>query len=151
MCRKIAVTRTFISCLEFHTKPGLKYIIFEENTFTVLHHSLLYCFRSEIVLLEPEFLSLLPWLPLPLAGAISFSQVNLEIFCRIKQQHFYSQILNPDDDRIVSHDAPRFMLYYHCVRDRSSLVIFSTRKVNIDRSARCGCFPNMFRFSSLCF
>ena len=23
----------------------------------------------------------------------------------------------PDDDRIVSHDAPRFMLYYHCVRD----------------------------------
>ena len=119
MCRKIAVTRTFISCLEFHTKPGLKYIIFEENTFTVLHHSLLYCFRSEIVLLEPEFLSLLPWLPLPLAAAISFSQVNLEIFCRIKQQHFYSQILNPDDDRIVSHDAPRFMLYYHCVRDTS--------------------------------
>ena len=25
----------------------------------------------------------------------------------------------PDDDRIVSHDAPRFMLYYHCVRDTS--------------------------------
>ena len=24
-----------------------------------------------------------------------------------------------DDDRIVSHDAPRFMLYYHCVRDTS--------------------------------
>ena len=22
-----------------------------------------------------------------------------------------------DDDRIVSHDAPRFMVYYHCVRD----------------------------------
>ena len=94
MCRKIAVTRTFISCLEFHTKPGLKYIIFEENTFTVLHHSLLNCFRSEIVLLQPEFLSLLPWLPLPLAAGISFSQVNLEIFCRIKQQHSYSQILN---------------------------------------------------------
>lgn len=94
MCRKIAVTRTFISCLEFHTKPGLKYIIFEGNTFTVLHHSLLYCFRSEIVLLQPEFLSLLPWLPLLLAAGISFSQVNLEIFCRIKQQHFYSQILN---------------------------------------------------------
>ena len=94
MCRKIAVTRTFISCLEFHTKPGLKYIVFEGNTFTVLHHSLLYCFRSEIVLLQPEFLSLLPWLPLLLAAGISFSQVNLEIFCRIKQQHFYSQILN---------------------------------------------------------
>lgn len=94
MCRKIAVTRTFISCLEFHTKPGLKYIIFEENTFTVLHHSLSNCFRSEIVLLQPEFLSLLPWLPLPLAASISFSQVNLEIFCRIKQQHSYSQILN---------------------------------------------------------
>lgn len=89
-----AVTRTFISCLEFHTKPGLKYIIFEGNTFTVLHHSLLYCFRSEIVLLQPEFLSLLPWLPLLLAAGTSFSQVNLEIFCRIKQQHFYSQILN---------------------------------------------------------
>ena len=24
-----------------------------------------------------------------------------------------------DDDRIVSHDAPRFVLYYHCVRDTS--------------------------------
>ena len=24
-----------------------------------------------------------------------------------------------DDDRIVSHDAPHFMLYYHCVRDIS--------------------------------
>ena len=22
-----------------------------------------------------------------------------------------------DDDRIISHDAPHFMLYYHCVRD----------------------------------
>ena len=44
-------------------------------------------------------------------------------------------LLNPDDDRIVSHDAPRFMLYYHCVRDTSWSVIFSTREVNIDRSA----------------
>ena len=26
---------------------------------------------------------------------------------------------DPDDDRIVSHDALRFMLYYHCVRDTS--------------------------------
>ena len=25
--------------------------------------------------------------------------------------------LSADDDRIVSHDAPRFMLYYHRVRD----------------------------------
>ena len=56
-----------------------------------------------------------------------------------------------DDDRILSHDAPRFMLYYHCVRDTSWSVIFSTREVNIDRSARCGWFPNMFRFSSFCF
>ena len=54
-------------------------------------------------------------------------------------------------DWIVSHDAPRFMLYYHCVRDISWSVIFSTREVNIDRSARCGWFPNMFRFSSFCF
>ena len=43
------------------------------------------------------------------------------------------------------------MLYYHCVRDTSWSVIFSTREVNIDRSARCGWFPNMFRFSSFCF
>ena len=56
-----------------------------------------------------------------------------------------------DDDRIVSHDAPRFMLYYHCVRDTLWSVTFSTREVNIDRSARCGWFPNMFRFSSFCF
>ena len=59
--------------------------------------------------------------------------------------------LNSDDDRIVSHDAPRFMLYYHCVRDTLWSVTFSTREVNIDRSARCGWFPNMFRFSSFCF
>ena len=57
----------------------------------------------------------------------------------------------PDDDRIVSHDAPRFMLYYHCVRDTSLSVIFSTREVNVDHSARCGWFPNKFRFSSFCF
>ena len=38
---------------------------------------------------------------------------------------------DPDDDRIVSHDAPSFMLYYHCVRDTSSSVIFSTSEVNI--------------------
>ena len=55
------------------------------------------------------------------------------------------------DDRILSHDAPRFMLYYHCVRDTSLSVIFSTREEKIDRSARCGWFPNMFRFSSFCF
>ena len=36
-----------------------------------------------------------------------------------------------DDDRIVSHDAPRFMLYYYCVRDISWSVIFSTREMNI--------------------
>ena len=30
-------------------------------------------------------------------------------------------------------------------------VIFSTREEKIDRSARCGWFPNMFRFSSFCF
>ena len=59
--------------------------------------------------------------------------------------------LEPDDDRIVSHDAPRFMLYYHYVRDTLWSVTFSTREVNIDRSARCGWFPNMFRFSSFCF
>ena len=57
----------------------------------------------------------------------------------------------PDDDRIVSHDAPRFLLYYHCVHDTSWSVIFSTHEVNSDRSARCGWFPNMFLFSSFCF
>ena len=35
------------------------------------------------------------------------------------------------DDRIVFQDAPRFMLYYHCVRDISWSVIFSTHEMNI--------------------
>ena len=39
--------------------------------------------------------------------------------------------LRPDKDRIVSHDAPRFMLHFHCVRDISLSVIFSTREMNI--------------------
>ena len=39
--------------------------------------------------------------------------------------------LRPDEDRIVSHDAPRFMLHFHCVRDISLSVIFSTREMNI--------------------
>ena len=38
---------------------------------------------------------------------------------------------SPDDDRIVSHDAPRFMLYYHCVRDILWSLLFSTRVMNI--------------------
>ena len=42
----------------------------------------------------------------------------------------FKQRLCPDDDRIISHDAPRFILYYHCVRDTSLSVIFSTREVN---------------------
>ena len=74
-------------------------------------------------------------------------------YCRPIGNHFETFLdhWHPDDDRIVSHDAPRFMLYYHCVRDTSLSVIFSTREVNIDHSARCGWFPNMFRFSSFCF
>ena len=32
-----------------------------------------------------------------------------------REQENFRQL--PGDDRIVSHDAPRFMLYYHCVRD----------------------------------
>ena len=40
--------------------------------------------------------------------------------------------LRLDEDRIVSHDAPRFRLYFHCVRDISKWsVIFSTREMNI--------------------
>ena len=39
----------------------------------------------------------------------------------------------------------------NCVRGTSLSVIFSTRDVNIDCSARCGWFPNMFRFSCFCF
>ena len=34
-------------------------------------------------------------------------------------------------DWIVSHDAPRFMLYYHCVRDISWSVFFSMREMSI--------------------
>ena len=33
------------------------------------------------------------------------------------QQSILREGSAPDDDRIVSHDAPRFMLYYHRVRD----------------------------------
>ena len=36
-----------------------------------------------------------------------------------------------DDDRIVSHDAPRFMLYYLYERNISWSVIFSMREMNI--------------------
>ena len=47
------------------------------------------------------------------------------------QSFLLSQYSKSDDDRIVSHDAPRFMLYYQCVRDISLSVIFSTREMNI--------------------
>ena len=39
--------------------------------------------------------------------------------------------LKADYDRIVYHDAPGFTLYYHCVRDRSRSLHFSTRVMNI--------------------
>ena len=35
------------------------------------------------------------------------------------------QIYEPDDGRIVSHDAFRFILYYHCVRDVISIIQLS--------------------------
>ena len=38
---------------------------------------------------------------------------------------------NQTYDWIVSHDAPRFMLYYHCVGDISWSVFFSMREMNI--------------------
>ena len=40
-------------------------------------------------------------------------------------------IPDPDDHRIVSHDAPRFMLYYHCLHDISWSLHFSTRVMSI--------------------
>ena len=43
----------------------------------------------------------------------------------------FPAIPDPDNDRIVSHDAPRFMLYYHCVRDISRSLHFSTRVMSI--------------------
>ena len=46
---------------------------------------------------------------------ISSGCLGLKLVCAIT----YLFICRPDDDRIVSHDAPRFMLYYHCVRDIS--------------------------------
>ena len=55
-----------------------------------------------------------------------------------------------DDDRVVSHDAPCFMSYYHCVRDISWSVFFSTRLVNVTVLDLLW-FPNMFPFSSFCF
>ena len=36
-----------------------------------------------------------------------------------------------EEERIVSHNAPRFMLYYHCVRDISWSLLFSSRVMNI--------------------
>ena len=53
-------------------------------------------------------------------------------------------------DWIVSHDAPRFMLYYHCVRDIGMISILQHAR-NEHRSARWGWFPSMFRFSSFDF
>ena len=37
----------------------------------------------------------------------------------IELDWFRNYLTDPDNERIVSHDAPRFMLYYHCVRDIS--------------------------------
>ena len=52
-------------------------------------------------------------------------------FHNVKTVNVHLSSSAPDDDRIVSHDAPRFMLYYHGVRDISWSLIFSTRIMNI--------------------
>ena len=59
MCREISVAGTFISCLQFHTKPRMEYLLFEKKKNTLrlclVNQTFLYCLRLEIVLLRPEF------------------------------------------------------------------------------------------------
>ena len=59
LCREISVAGTFISCLQFHTKPRLEYLLFEKKKNTLrlclVNQTFLYCLRLEIVLLRPEF------------------------------------------------------------------------------------------------
>ena len=59
------------------------------------------------------------------------SQVTLSVYVR------------PDDDRIVSHDAPRLGLYYHCVRD---VIIYST----LSRRNH-GVLSDLSEFRGFCF
>ena len=57
-----------------------------------------------------------------------------DFFVVMKRSHWKDAY----DNRIVSHEAPRFMLYYHCERDISWSVFFSAREVNIAVLDRCG-------------
>ena len=58
MSREISVAGTFISCLQFHTKPRLEYLLFEKKKNTLrlclVNQTFLYCLRSEIVLCDPN-------------------------------------------------------------------------------------------------
>ena len=84
MCREISVAGTFISCLQFHTKPRLEYLLFEKKKNTLrlclVNQTFLYCLRSEIVLLRPEFYLLPPWPAPPLVATILFLPESAEFF-----------------------------------------------------------------------
>ena len=45
------------------------------------------------------------------------SDAWLQLFSNFRQKLQVRYRSKADDDRIVSHDAARFMLHYHCVRD----------------------------------
>ena len=74
-----------------------------------------------------SFRSLNPLEKVPWRGSHNFSPPPLLPPRSLPQICFPSY---SDDDRIVSHDAPRFMLNYHCARDISWSVFSSTHEMN---------------------
>ena len=81
LCREISVAGTFISFLQFHTKPRLEYLLFKKKKrLCLVNKYFLYCLRSEFVLLRPEFYLLLPWPAPPLVATILFLPESAEFF-----------------------------------------------------------------------
>ena len=80
-------------------------------------------------------------LPTELWSHWRWEQVNCGFIC--SRERYVSEWSISDDDRIVSHDAPRLGLYYHCVRD---VIIYSTlsrRKHDVP--------SDLSEFGSFCF
>ena len=106
MCREISVAGTFKSC--FHTKPRLEYLLFEKEKNTLrlclVNQTFLYCLRSEIVLLRPEFYLLPPWPAPTLVAAILFLPDSAEFFkrCASAQTCTVHEIYPLTDDFNVS-------------------------------------------------
>ena len=108
LCQEISVAGTFISCLQFHTKPRLEYLVFEKKKNTLrlclVNQTFLYCLRSEIVLLRPEFYLLPPWPAPTLVAAILFLPDSAEFFkrCASAQTCTVHEIYPLTDDFNVS-------------------------------------------------